>query len=937
MPNLFIGPYKSGLERDVEPWLLPEDAFPTIEDAYVWRGRVRKKPGVKFIGRLQRAGATAVPHALANVATGDATYAAAGWTAAGDRPISPGSVTIRIAVPVAGWGNLDFVDNGNGTLSVDAALIANLNYAFGIIDYETGDFDLFWDPILPAGGPFAVTVEAFQTPPRTSAMGIQIFDQAAINRESVVLFDEDYSYEYNNATLQFQDTSFYKRTAPANAVQWTGDDANFFWMRNYRDVLWATNNIAGMHGVAITGITVAAAAVMTVGAGHTFTVDDVVFINEVTGTMSQINGLTGTVTAFAATTITVDISTAGLAYTAGGVAFSLTGSIAGGGDGIRYYDGLGAGLGWRNFCPALTSAAVPEYLWGALALISYKGRLIAFNTDERPFLGGGKRHYQRARWSQNGTPFYNIRNTYIANVPNPGYSWTAGGNDIGRGGYIDAPTNESIVSVALIKDALIVFFERSTWQLQYTGSELLPFVWARINEQLGAESTFSPVGFGTGVLAVGDKSIVTTNSISVQPIDEKIPDEVFNFHNDNDGPVRIHGIRDFYTKMVYWTFPNDDENGTFPNRILALNYEEKTFSIYHNSLTCFGTMQFQEDYTWAMMTKSWEKTDRTWGSPANQSYIPDIVAGNQKGIIVDFSKGLTENEMTMDLETATSITAAVPAVCQVTNHNLKSGQFVRLSNVRGFVINVVDEDLGTALTGSTGFLGTLAHQGVIPGILVITIGGNVFTDLGNGTLYGDAAGTNTINYATGVFTVNFAILAADTAVTATYNYNEVNARNFRVVVLTADTFSLATVQATGADVNLDLTGLGNYQGSGQVAVIDNFNVVTKRFAPFIKEDSSFRLSYFESLIQTAEGDFTVNLFGDQNSTLALNSLVGSSTDDKGKDSEKNWTRFYGNMDVGFLQLQFTMSPYQLSQRANSSSDFQLHALNLKVEQTGRML
>ena len=42
-------------------------------------------------------------------------------------------------------------------------------------------------------------------------------------------------------------------------------------------------------------------------------------------------------------------------------------------------------------------------------------------------------------------------------------------------------TDEQIISCEFIKDRLIVFFERSTWELAYTGNEVLPFIWQKIN------------------------------------------------------------------------------------------------------------------------------------------------------------------------------------------------------------------------------------------------------------------------------------------------------------------------------------------------------------------------------------------------------------------------------------------------------------------------
>jgi len=70
----------------------------------------------------------------------------------------------------------------------------------------------------------------------------------------------------------------------------------------------------------ITAISQAASAVVTVGAAHGFAVNDKVYLSGISG-MVEANGLVGTVTATAATTITVNIdSTLFTAYTSGGTA-----------------------------------------------------------------------------------------------------------------------------------------------------------------------------------------------------------------------------------------------------------------------------------------------------------------------------------------------------------------------------------------------------------------------------------------------------------------------------------------------------------------------------------------------------------------------------------------------------------------------------------------
>jgi hypothetical protein len=48
--RFFIAPYdaNSGLRTDVKPWLIPDEAFSIMKNAYVFRGRVRKRFGTRY-------------------------------------------------------------------------------------------------------------------------------------------------------------------------------------------------------------------------------------------------------------------------------------------------------------------------------------------------------------------------------------------------------------------------------------------------------------------------------------------------------------------------------------------------------------------------------------------------------------------------------------------------------------------------------------------------------------------------------------------------------------------------------------------------------------------------------------------------------------------------------------------------------------------------
>lgn len=338
-------------------------------------------------------------------------------------------------------------------------------------------------------------------------------------------------------------------------------------------------------------------------------------------------------------------------------------------DPIRYYNNST----WTDLQPLVTSTIT---LWQSLILIPYYGRLLALNTWEGTTgstYTGAKNFFSRCRFSQIGDPT-DQTNGWRSDV-------------FGRGGFVDAPTNEAIVSAAFFRNTLIVFFEYSTWQLRYIGEYGLPFIFERISSDFGSVSTYSPVVFDQGVMSVSDRGIIQAAANGVTRLDEQIPEQVFSFEIQNSAPNFVHGVRDFEKELVYWNYldtANASTTQSYPNTVLLFNYRNNTWAKFRDTITCFGPAQFQFSVTWDSLDTFWESSV-SWDSVDDQQYVDYVTAGTQAGFVNIYQN--PDATTPLPITTLYAPTMAITAIdftqhpTQITipAHNLANGEIIYIT------------------------------------------------------------------------------------------------------------------------------------------------------------------------------------------------------------------------------------------------------------------
>ena len=554
--RFLIAPFESGLTKDLKPFLIPDDAFKELRNAYVFRGRVQKRFGSSLI-------ASSNPHNnRLRVKIGDTDPA--------------GDLTITLA---AGDG---YVTKVGQMFSVGDALFT--------VTQAVGDL-LLSDPAIATTATFNTTTGALvlqgtapDTPvyfyPCLPVMGLLLQEISPdINEEQTVAFDTRFAYRFSDG---------WERLGTAH---WTGDSHHFPWGVNFKG-------------------------------SETVGIVDTLFVvnNRYQDGVKYLQGSTWT---------TADLD---MNYEELGTAIVRSGKIL-----------------------------------SARCLEVYEGRLLFFNVWQLDHDGTTRRYPQRVWWSAIGSPL--SAGAYQAAAKT-------------GAGFLDAPTQQKIITVKTIQNRLIVFCERSTWELVPTRVKENAFIWRQLNSHIGVESAHSVIPFDEGVIGVADTGIISCTGANVSRIDSKIPGDVANFRNMDEGFERVYGIRDFYTEFAYWTFPRVGAPTEFPNQTLLYNYKNGSWSYNDDSFTCFGYFWNQGVFpSWDDIEETWQETELTWDDGSLQKNFRNIAAGNQQGFVSLIAPSVGRNAPSLSITNITQGADWLEFTC--IDHNLDTESYILLENIIG--------------------------------------------------------------------------------------------------------------------------------------------------------------------------------------------------------------------------------------------------------------
>lgn len=600
-----IANFATGYDKELQPWLIPEDAQDELFDGYVYRGVWQKREGYD---QLAIGGEGSAPycesrmvHQISGAAmTGVIDSANQTYTLAGSTPIRRGTFVVTGTVPAQ-----SVTDDGLGTFTGDGT---------GTIDYTTGAVSITFNS-APTAGTVTATYDVHQGLP---VMGVMNFFSDT-NTNSLIVADEMYVNRLNTVTNRLDDIS--------PTVLLSGDKYAFMSWTNYptqEDTarLLFVNNVDPIQQYK-GGTSVGAVTPYEIYLDTGTAVTAATFFTPTTVAAGPYSWATpvgvqpGSVTVyetFDGKSLTDD-GFGGLSGTGTGTINYQTGECT-----VTFDGALTAGQTIQIDYTPLSDA-----IDTALHIFQYKDRLVVL----RPTISGVDKG-RRILISGTGA---------LCDI----FTQDAVG-----AGFIDIPDQTFIVSADFNRDDLLIFTESTVWSLKYTGNDITPFELKKIDGTRGSSSPYGTITYLNNTTTQSPLGFVSCDGYTVERTDDKIPRFSFDEIDQDTFSLCFAGSVD-EDRDHYLIYPSSGQAAASSksDRILITNYEEFNYSIYRIPLSCMGTYIESFDITWDDLARfnTWEEMAAEYGSWDAFAYTkgtPFAVGGGHEGQI--FRLNVTESQ-----------------------------------------------------------------------------------------------------------------------------------------------------------------------------------------------------------------------------------------------------------------------------------------------------
>lgn len=287
---------------------------------------------------------------------------------------------------------------------------------------------------------------------------------------------------------------------------------------------------------------------------------------------------------------------------------------------------------------------------------------------------------------------------------------TASGNgdkfNVAGSGLQQLDTYENITGQAISGQVLVLNLNRSGWTDEKTRDAFNPYFPRKVPSVLGTNAKFSAVAWDDIVRSIGKTGVIATDGRQQLRSDNKVPDFTAN-DIDQLGFNLTYGGFDRVNNQFMWAYKQSEADTDTQNKVLVLNYEEQTWSVYDQRFSVFGQTDLGLNLAWNQIDETtgnqswarWDTTEEIWNKIGLGLAVQKTLAGDDLGFIYDINQDYDDY-----FSLISAITPGATTTLTVTATGILAGDKVTVSDVDGMLnedgesgINNFDEETGEFL------------------------------------------------------------------------------------------------------------------------------------------------------------------------------------------------------------------------------------------------
>jgi len=189
-----------------------------------------------------------------------------------------------------------------------------------------------------------------------------------------------------------------------------------------------------------------------------------------------------------------------------------------------------------------------------------------------------------------------------------------------------------VVALAVLKNKLYAFKERSIWELVYVGGTTVFRPDQRV-EGVGTYSPHSIVNLGEELLFYGTDNIYLYDGIDLSPIGGQIYPYLYETENRLVNAARANRAPSAYIEeLKSYQICLPTESGS-PDLLAEYNFDMKAWTLRTRQITAYGFYSVTTGNRWLDLTGTWEARTWKWMEKALPAGAPTTLMGDSDGNI----------------------------------------------------------------------------------------------------------------------------------------------------------------------------------------------------------------------------------------------------------------------------------------------------------------